>query len=187
MKRSYVIAIVGMTNSGKGEVANQLSLAGYPIVHFGKMVYEEIKKRGLNIEKDEKSVNKDMRDKEGPLVLAKRVVAKAKAYLNKGHEVVVLDGLYSWSEFKYCHEQFGEDLVVVAVVVDKKLRYERALKRKDAQRKYNLEQVIARDIHEIENLEKGGPIAYADYYIFNNKGMDDLTQRVNELITQLNL
>ena len=35
-------------------------------------------------------------------------------------------------------------------------------------RSYNRAEAIDRDLSEIENLEKGGPIAYADYFIFNN-------------------
>ena len=35
------------------------------------------------------------------------------------------------------------------------------------------DEASSRDVSEIENLAKGGPIAYADYYILNNGSMDE--------------
>ena len=34
------------------------------------------------------------------------------------------------------------------------------------------EEIIRRDVTEIENSAKGGPIAYADYYLLNNGSME---------------
>ena len=45
------------------------------------------------------------------------------------------------------------------------------------------EEANGRDISEIENLAKGGPIAFADYYILNNDGIEEY---YNELDTVLN-
>ena len=58
---------------------------------------------------------------------------------------------------------------MIAIVCDKKLRYDRISKRKE--RAFNEEEIIRRDVTEIENSAKGGPIAYADYYLLNNGSM----------------
>ena len=40
------------------------------------------------------------------------------------------------------------------------------------------EQAKARDYAEIENIEKGGPIAMADIMIINESTQDELTERI---------
>ena len=42
-----------------------------------------------------------------------------------------------------------------------------------------------RDRSEIENLEKGGPIAAADYYILNNGTRDDMKLRLEEILKEI--
>ena len=49
----------------------------------------------------------------------------------------------------------------------------------------NREEIIIRDTSEIENLAKGGPIAYADYYIFNNGSLKDYETRLLEILEQI--
>ncbi len=186
MKQTKVIALVGMPGSGKGTCTTHLSETyKWPLVHFGNMMYEEVARRGLDIVKDEKFVREDMRKKDGPAVLAKHVAVKAKAYLADDAEAVVLDGLYSWSEYKYLQGEFGDSLVTIAVAAPRKLRYERAAARVDAHRKYTPEQIAARDIQEIENLEKGGPIAFADYTIVNDESAETLLGKLDTIVAKL--
>lgn len=181
-----IIAFVGMPGSGKGTCTDYLrEKYNWPVIHFGNMVYEEVQHRGLDNVKDEVFVREDMRKQEGPAVLAKHVARKAQQYLAEGQNTVVLDGLYSWSEYKYLEETFGERLVVIAVVAPKKVRRERVLNRKDSHRKYTLEQLITREVAEIENIEKGGPIAYADYTIANETTMEDLLHQLEKIIGEI--
>lgn len=188
MKPRHLIAIVGMMGSGKGTVVDYLlNRYGWPKVYFGGMVYDEVARRGLDIVKDEKSVREDMRKKEGLAVLAKRIAQKTEELFAGGQNVVVADGLCSWSEYQYLAAEFGPELVVIAVVVPKHLRYKRVTSRVDARRKYNLGDVKTRDVQEIENLEKGGPIAFADYYLLNDGSMEDLRSQADKLFSELGL
>ena len=77
----------------------------------------------------------------------------------------------------------GDELKMVAVVNDKKIRYERVGKREI--RPFNKEDIVKRDVSEIENLAKGGPIAYADYFIFNNGTLDDYIERLEEILNDI--
>lgn len=185
-----LIALVGMPGSGKGTCTDHLSEKyNLPLIHFGYMVYEEVARRGLDNVADEKFVREDMRRQEGPAVLAKHVAAKAQLHLTEGAQAVILDGLYSWSEYKYLHERFGDQLVTIAVAAPRAERYRRVLARTDAHRRYtSSSQIEARDIDEIEHLEKGGPIAFADYTIVNDReGKENLIRQVDELIEQLGI
>jgi dephospho-CoA kinase len=188
MKLPKIIAVVGMTNSGKGTVVDYLTnKLDCPSVYLGGMVYEEVAQRGLDIVKDEIWVREDMRKQEGMAVMAKRAAIKAKELLSSGAKTVVLDGVYSWAEDKFLREEFGDEIIVLAVVVQKQIRYQRALKRVDKKsggqtRKYTLENIMTRDITEIENIEKGGPIAYADYFVLNDDDFDNLYAQIDRII-----
>lgn len=180
-----ILAVVGMPGSGKGTITDHLEDQGYPKVYFGGFVYEEVAARGLDIVKDEKEVREDMRAKEGKEVFAKRAAKRARESFAEGEQLVVFDGVYSWSEWKYLNEQFGEDLVTLAVFTDKATRYKRFAARKDKHRMYTEDDARRRDFEEIENLEKGGPIAIADHTFVNDGTLEDLTAKVDELLEEI--
>ena len=52
-------------------------------------------------------------------------------------------------------------------------------------RPFAREDIIYRDISEIENLAKGGPIAYSDYFLFNNGSVDDYYKRLKEILEDI--
>ena len=127
-----------------------------------------MKEEGIEITPEsQKEFREKIRKEHGMGVVAKLLLPKIKKLYSEGN--VILDGLYSWDEYKILKEEF-KDLVVIAIVCDKKLRYDRISKRKE--RAFNKEEIIRRDVTEIENSAKGGPIAYADYYLLNNGSME---------------
>ena len=93
--------------------------------------------------------------------------------------------MYSWSEDTYLRETFGEKYVSFAVVAPKNLRYQRVVARQDAHRQYTQEDIMRRDVEEIKNIEKGGPIAFADYYLMNDHDIDNLRRQTDVLMHQL--
>ncbi len=188
MDDKKVIAFVGMPGSGKGTCTDFLNQKyDWPIVHFGNMVYEEVKKRGLDNIKHEVEVREDMRRQEGPAVMAVHAVNKANEYFQKGSKVTLLDGLYSWSEYKYLDGIYSKNMTVIAIAAPKNIRRQRVLDRKDSHRRYTLDQLIDREIAEIENLEKGGPIAYADYTIINDGTAENLKVKLDQILKQIGL
>lgn len=184
--KPIILAFVGMTGAGKDMCTDYVAQEyGKPVIHFGHIVYEEVARRGLDIVQHEKMVREDLRAKEGLAVLAKRVSTKARDYISQGERRIILNGLYSWSEYKHLAQEFGDQFVCVAVTAPRQLRYQRLLNRKDAHRQYTLQQVIEREIAEIENLEKGGPIARADYTLLNNASIDELNRQINLVLTEI--
>lgn len=186
MQKPTIIAILGMPGSGKGTVVTHICDTYHvPSVYFGGMVYEEVERRGLDIVRDERMVREDMRAQEGPAVMAKRASVHAQKALADGAPFVILDGVYSWSEDKYLRETFGEDYVSFAVIAPKSVRYERIVARKDSHRQYTRDDIMRHDREEIENIEKGGPIAFADYYLMNDHDIDSLKNQVKNLMLRL--
>lgn len=184
-----IIALVGMPGAGKGTCTDYISQThNLPLLHFGNMLYEEVARRGLDNVADEKFVREDMRAQEGPAVLAKRIASQAQELISQGARGIVLDGLYSWSEYKYLRSQFGDRLIVIAVTAPRLERYRRVLARQDGHRKYtSADQIITRETDEIENLEKGGPIANADYTIVNDADTDTLYERLDAIVEAFGL
>ena len=186
MDNVKILAIVGMSGSGKSVVVDYLTEKGYPKVYFGGMIYKEMEKRGIERTEDgesEKKFREEIREKEGKDWVVRQVITETKDLINSGQKRIVLDGVYSWTEYKTLKHECPKCLTFVAVVVDKKLRYERVAKRPG--RSFDATAIRERDRSEIENLEKGGPIAAADYYILNNGSVDDLKSRLNEILKEI--
>jgi len=160
-----IVALVGMCGSGKSIVADYYKEKGYQSVYFGGVTLEEIKRRGLEVnEANEKLVREDLRKIHGMAAFAILKLPEIEAALKKGN--VIIDGLYSWSEYKVLKEKFGEAMLVIAVFTPRLVRYERLAKR--PVRPLSEEEAFGRDKAEIENSEKGGPIAEADYTLVND-------------------
>ncbi len=177
-----LIAVVGMSGSGKSVVTEYLESIGWKKLYFGGITYKLMEEAGIERDlagKNEKTFREKLREEHGPECYAKFLEPDIRKELENGN--VVLDGLYSWYEYKYLIERFP-NLKLLAVVVDKKLRYERVAIRPE--RPFDEEAIRYRDISEIENLYKGGPIAYADYYILNNGTMDDELNRLKEILEE---
>ena len=186
MNNVKILAIVGMSGSGKSVAVDYLTSRGYPKVHFGDMIYKEMERRGIERTEDgesEKAFREEIRRKEGKDWVVRQVVEEANHLIDAGQKRIILDGVYSWTEYNVLKHEYPTCLTFVAVVTDKKLRYERVAKRPD--RAFDAKAIRERDRSEIENLEKGGPIAAADYYILNNGTPEELYQRLQEILKEI--
>ena len=173
-----ILAIVGMCGSGKSVASEYLEKLGYQKVYFGGVTMEKLQEENIPITpENEKMMRERLRKELGMGAYAKILLPRIQEYAKKGN--VVLDGLYSWEELLILKEKL-ENLKVIAIICDKELRYERLSKRPI--RPFTKEQAIQRDLAEIENVKKAGPIAYADYYIDNNKTLSDYEQRLQEIL-----
>ena len=162
-----IIAIVGMPGSGKSVVAGYLKTHGFPMIYFGEIIIREVEKRGLAITAlNEQIVREEIRQKYGMDVCAQLSLPIIKSTLLE-HQLVVIDGLYSFSEYKTLKTEFNDELIVIAIFTPKSLRYERLSFRQE--RPLKIEEAEKRDFMEIERIEKAGPIAMADITIINDE------------------
>ena len=177
-----VIALVGMTGCGKTEVADFLKEKGFPVVRFGDVTDDEIKKRGLVLnEENEKMVREGLRRDEGMAIYAKLNAPRIDKALEKN--TVIADGLYSFEEYLFLNDYYGDKLVLIAVYASPKTRYKRLASRKV--RPLNEDEACSRDFSEIENLNKGGPIVMADYNIINEGSVEELRANVEKIMKEL--
>lgn len=165
-----IIAIVGMCGSGKSIANDFFVKKGFKSIYFGGVTIDKLKENNLEInETNEKMMRESLRKEYGMGAYAVVLLPKIEEYLKDGN--VILDGLYSWDEYKILKDKFKENLIVLSIIVDKNIRYERLKGRKI--RPLTNKEAESRDISEIENLQKGGPISFADYYVFNNGSIDE--------------
>ena len=186
MENVKIIAVVGMSGSGKTVAVNHLTDQGIPRIYFGGMIYKEMEKRGIERSEDgesEKEFRQMIRETEGKDWVVRQVIDETRDLIAAGQKRIVLDGVYSWTEYTTLKHEFPKLITFVAVVVDKKIRYKRIAKRPD--RPFDGNAIRERDRSEIENLEKGGPIAAADYYILNNGGKEELCDRLDEILHEI--
>lgn len=181
-----VLVFVGMAGAGKSVCVEYLKSKGLPSAYFGGITLDEIQKRGMDVNPaSEKFVREDIRAKEGKGAYAVRIIKQVEELFEKNNKYVVVDGLYSWTEYKIFKDSFGENAIMIAVVAPEKIRHQRLFARKV--RPLTEEQARSRDYAEIENLEKGGPIANADYYLANAKNVKELQSNLEEMLTNLGI
>lgn len=176
-----LIAIVGMCGSGKSVACEILEKKGYSKIYFGGVTMKCLKDKGLDITpENEKMMREKLREDLGMGAFAIILLPKIKESLEKND--TVLDGVYSYEEVKILKENFS-NLKLIAVVCDKKLRYERLALRKV--RPLTKEEAEKRDISEIQNISKAPPIALADYYIENNGTTLEYNKRIDEILNDI--
>ena len=186
MENVKIVAFVGMSGSGKSVAVDYLTDKKYPKVYFGGMIYKEMEKRGIERTEDgesEKKFREEIRETEGKDWVVNQVILETKELIAAGQKRIILDGVYSWTEYKILKHEFPTCLTFIAIVADRKLRYKRVAKRPN--RPFDGNAIRERDRSEIENLEKGGPIAMADYYILNNDTPEKMTERIDEILREI--
>lgn len=177
------VAVVGMCGSGKSVLCSYFTNMGWSSVYFGGVAVSQLQKNGIAVtEANERAIREQLRKDLGmgafAVILKDEIVSK----LTKGN--VVLDGLYSWSEYVILKELLGDNLIVLAVVTNSEIRKKRLKSRPI--RPLSPEMVDSRDIAEIEHSEKGGPIAKADYYVVNNGTEQELKQQFEQFMKWFN-
>lgn len=173
-----IIALVGLAGSGKSSAVEYLTKKGFPKVYFGGVIYKAMEEAGIEPTWDnQQKFREEIRQREGKDFVIRRVIKNIRDLINAGQNKIVLDGLYTWSEYKILKHEFPGQVVVIAIVTPKHLRYQRMIKRPE--RPMQPREVDQRDWSEIENLEKGGPIAIADYFIINDSDLIQLHQKID--------
>jgi len=175
-----IIATVGMCGSGKSVAGERLEGLGFAKVYFGGLTLAEVKRRGLEVnEKNERAVREELRRTHGMGAFAVLSLPAVESILAAGRRVLI-DGLYSFSEYKILKEKFGDRLLVVAVFTPLSVRYERLARR--TERPLTPAEAVSRDYSEIENIEKGGPIALADYTVVNDGTKEELVAGLDRIL-----
>lgn len=177
-----LIAIVGMPGAGKSIAASFFGNKGLPVLRFGDQTDIGLKELGLPLtEANERSYRENLRRELGMAAMAIKIeprIQKAREQNN----TVVLDGLYSWEEYIFLKERFPS-IELLCIYARPETRYERLGRR--PVRPLGRKEAEGRDYAEIEYLNKGGPIALADYLIINEGTEEEFCEQLEAYYSSL--
>lgn len=183
-KEVKIIAFVGLTGSGKSVAADYITERGYPKVYFGGVIYNAMDKAGIEITPEsQQKFREEIRATEGQDFVVKNIINQIHDLIGAGQHRIIADGLYSWTEYKAMKHEFPGELEVVAIVAPKRMRHRRLAERKE--RPFTQAEADQRDWSEIENIEKGGPIAIADHYIINDSNLDHFYKQIDAVLDDI--
>lgn len=164
-----------MPGAGKSAAADFFRSKGIPVLRFGDQTEIGLREHGLPInEKNERWYRETLRKELGMAAMAIKIEPRIRA-IERQHEVIVLDGLYSWEEYLYLKERFPS-LMLLCIYAPPEVRYRRLASR--PVRPLTQEEAQSRDRAEIEKLNKGGPIALSDTVIANTGTPQELMEKL---------
>lgn len=179
-----IVAFVGLAGSGKSSAVDYLTEKGYPKIYFGGILYKAMEEAGIEITwESQQTFREEIREREGKDFIVKRAIKEARGLIDAGQKHIILDGLYTWSEYKILKHEFPGEITVIAIVTPKHLRKQRMANRPE--RPMTSEEVDQRDWAEIENIEKGGPIAIADHFIHNEGSLEKLHAEIDKVLDHI--
>lgn len=177
-----LIAFVGLAGAGKSSAVDYIAEQGYPKIYFGGIIYQAMNEAGIDITPESQQVfREEIRAREGKDFVVKRVIKQANDLIESGQKRILLDGLYTWTEYRILKHEFPGELSVIAIVAPRRLRHRRLAQRPE--RPFTAQEANERDWSEIEHLEKGGPIAIADHFIINDGDLDHFHKQVDTVLS----
>ena len=181
---SKILTFVGMPGSGVTAASSYVSEKGYPRVYFGGVIYDEMRKAGIEITPESQAeFRRRIRHEQGADVIVNKIIDQITRLKDAGQHLIVADSVYSWTEYRALKRAFPSEVYVVAVLAPRRIRHRRLAQRPE--RPFTAKEATERDWSEIEDLEKGGPIAVADYFIINDSGLDKLYEQIDATIREI--
>jgi len=178
-----IIAFTGMPCSGKTEAVEIAKTLGLPVIRMGDMVWEEVKKQGLELNDENVGAIADsMRKKQGKNIWAKRTIDKINS-LNITNKIIV-DGIRNIEEVDLFKKELCNNFVLIAIIASDKVRKKRSLLRQRKDDSNDLRKIEERDKREIRWGIKD-LISTADIIISNEHSINDFRREVKKVLEQI--
>ena len=183
-EQPVVLGIVGLSGVGKSQAVQIVSgWLDFEVVYFGGVVLDEVKARGLAVTAgNEAMVREELRRDHGMAVMAQKSLPAILRAVGASRHVLI-DGLYSQSEYVLLQRELAGRLMTIAIHSDKLVRAERLGRR--PVRPLTLAEMELRDEKEIALLEKAPPIVLADFHVLNNVDMASFVTALRACVSQL--
>ncbi|HWB34053.1 MAG TPA: AAA family ATPase [Candidatus Paceibacterota bacterium] len=179
-----IIGITGTNGAGKGTVVEYLKSKGFKHFSARDIFVEEIKKRGLPVNRDSMIVvSNDLRAQRGAGFFAESAIE----YAQQHNEDVVAESIRSIGEAEHLKKNGA---ALWAVDADTKTRYDRVIKRMSETDQVSFEKFVENEKQEWENTDPTkqnlkAVIAMADAVITNNGTQEELFAQVEAALKKI--
>ncbi|OGL22598.1 hypothetical protein A2707_04765 [Candidatus Saccharibacteria bacterium RIFCSPHIGHO2_01_FULL_45_15] len=182
-KNIKIISFAGLAGSGKTTATTYLTDKGYPKISFGNVIRVAMQKAHIDpTEENERSFIHELFQTNHEAFVAEQTIPQINALLAAGQHRIIADGSNTLNEYTALKQAYPGNFITVAIVAPKHLRHHRL-----AQRTIHPvaeSEATKRDWTEIEFESKGGPIALADYYIINDRSIEQFHTAIDTLLTE---
>ncbi len=184
MSKPIIIAVTGLPSAGKGTFSEIAVEYGFKRIIMGDVIRNEVANRGLEVNRENSNrIMIELRKEHGKDVVAKFTVKWIEDALNKGENMIMIDGVRSLSEMTLFRKYFPH-VEVIAIHASPIERYKRSLKRKRKDDAYDMDGFNRRDLLEL-SVGIGNVIATADYLVDSSSGYDNTIAKMKELLNEL--
>ncbi len=180
------LGFTGPNAAGKGEAIKYLvEKKKFIAFSLSDIIREEAKHRGMEPTRDNLiAIGNDLREKEGPSILAKRTITKIK-----NSPQAIVDSIRNTYEIEVLRNNLA-DFKLIGVTADINKRFERALKRGRAGDGSTIKEFIQKEERENSRDDKaqqlGKCFELADYKLDNDGTIKDLYKKIDGILTELN-
>ncbi|MBW3020866.1 AAA family ATPase [Candidatus Woesearchaeota archaeon] len=182
-----IIGITGTLGAGKGTIVNFLIKRGFKHHSVREFLIKELTKKDLEINRDNMtSLANELRFKFGPSYIVEQLYNEAK---NENKDCII-ESIRAIGEVEALRKK--GNFYLLAVDADRKIRYERILKRNSSTDNISFEKFCEQEDVEMnnddinkQNLRKC--IEMADYVFENNGSIEDLKSKIEEFIEDIKL
>ena len=182
MPKKNVIAMSGMPGAGKGVASQAGKQLGFDVFVLGDVIREETERRGLDpTPQNMGTVMLDIRAKEGPAVVARRLMSKIE---QSKASTVIIEGVRSLHELNEIRTKY--EVVPLAIHASPKTRFQRLLSRNRSDDPKTWETFQERDFRELD-VGLGHVLALADVVLVNEGNISELELAVRKAVSKLNL
>ena len=202
---SHIIGLTGLPSVGKGEVACALAglaaARGWRLasISFSDQIKDEAKSRGIPEASFTREIlsriGTELREKEGPGVLAARIAGKIKTWPSPRPEVFVCDGVRHPGEVEALRAAFGKRFTLVAVEAEPREIVRRLIARRRPDESPDALRSEEGAIRLLEQELNGAPgknapnvgdcIRIADHRIADHGTLEDLRHAVEKFFRPL--
>lgn len=179
--KKKILGVTGLSGAGKTMLCEAVHAQSYDVFSCGQVVKEETMKRGLAVTASTMAaVSLDIRKKEGPAGVSKRLLSKIK---NSKSEVVAVDGVRSLEEVELL-QSYSPNTMMIAVHAAPKIRFGRIMMRGRQDDTKTWEEFNARDRREL-GYGTGNTIALADKMLLNEESTDVFLHHIDALLQSI--
>ena len=179
-----IIGITGTNGAGKGTVVDYLKQKGFKHYSASGFIAEEVKKRGLPINRDTlNEVGTDLRRTHHPTYIMQTLYDRAR--VDGGNAIIEsVRGVAGAQMLK------EEGAVLLAVDADRQVRYERVVKRGSEKDHVSFERFCEQEDRELEQNEEfamniNGVMRIVDYTLKNNGTLEELHAQIDDVLKQI--